>query len=143
MTESVTVVSVVPKKQGAKNGKAWTISSVTLEDGRVIDSFDAFKPGETTDVIVTPNANPQYADTMKRAKQAANDFVNHKNAETANKVLATNNEKDERITMLSCISSACNYYAQRGPANEAEVVEFAKKLFNLAIEPKGKDRLPF
>ena len=143
MTEQVTVVATAPKKQGVKNGKAWTISAVTLEDGRILDSFDAFKVGETAEVIITPNANPQYADTMKKAKQASTDWQNHKAAETGNKILATNNEKDERISMLSCISSACNYYAQRGQANETEVMEFAKKLFKLATEPKGLDKLPF
>lgn len=140
--ESVTIQSIVPKKTGAKNGKAWTISEVILTDGRKCDTFDSFVAGQTVDVDITPNANPQYNANLKKAKSAAQaNASNFKNAEVANKAIEANIAKDERISMLSCISSSCTYYAQRGQANEQQVIDFAKKLFDLAIKREGD--LPF
>lgn len=142
MSETVTILSIVPKKTGAKNGKPWTISEVTLEDGRKCDTFDSFTVGQTVEVDISKNANPQYNDNLKKAKSAGQASAgNFKNAEVANKAIEHNIAKDERISMLSCISSSCTYYAQRGQANEQQVMDFAKKLFDLAV--KRTDDLPF
>jgi hypothetical protein len=140
--EQVTIQSVTAKKTGAKNGKPWTISEVTTSDGRKFDTFDTFTAGESANVDITPNANPQYIPNIKRAKSAGQmNAGNFKNAEVANKAIEANIAKDERISMLSCISSACTYYAQRGQANEEQVISFAKKLFDVAV--KRVDDLPF
>jgi hypothetical protein len=140
--ETVTIQSVTPKKTGAKNGKPWTISEVIIADGRKFDSFDSFTVGESANVDITPNANTQYNANMKRAKSAGQaNAGTFKNAEVANKAIEANIAKDERISMLSCISSACTYYAQREQANEEKVIAFAKKLFDVAV--KRVDELPF
>lgn len=141
MKETINVVSVTPKKQGAKNGKAWTISEIATADGRTFDSFDFFTVGETVEVDVTPNANPAYNANIKKGSKKS-DWQNAKQAQVATQVLNNNNDKEQRITMLSCISSACNYYAQRGQVNEEQVIELAKKFFNLAMNNK-QDDLPF
>lgn len=139
--EQVTIQSIVPKKTGAKNGKPWTISEVTLLDGRKCDTFDTFTIGQTVDVDITPNANPQYNANLKKAKSAGQaNAGNFKNAEVANKAIEANIQKDERISMLSCISSASNFYQQR-QGTEEQVMAFAKKLFDLAT--KRVDDLPF
>lgn len=140
--ETITIKSSVPKKTGAKNGKPWTISEVTTIDGRKFDTFDSFTTGEAVEVEVTPNANPAY--NAKISKPKSSGQVNagtFKNAEAANKAIEFNKEKDERISMLSCISSACTYYAQREQASEDKVISFAKKLFDLAV--KRVDDMPF
>lgn len=139
--EHVTIQSLTPKKQGVgKTGKPWTITEFTLSDNRKVDSFDAFALGESADVEITPNADPRYNASMKRVKKQ-NDFVNQKNAETSQKILGNADLKDQRITMLSCISSACVFYQQRS-ANEDTVEQFAKKLFALALNHK-QDSMPF
>lgn len=139
--ETITIHSVTTKKTGAKNGKPWTISEVTTADGRKFDTFDTFKQGETVEVEVVPNANPQYNATIKKPKSSGQQNAgNFKNAEVANKAIDANIAKDERISMLSCISSACTYYAER-QSSEEQVMEFAKKLFGLAV--KRVDDLPF
>lgn len=140
--ETVTIQSIVAKKTGAKNGKPWTISEVTLSDGRKCDTFDSFTAGQSVDVDITPNANPQYNANLKKSKsQNQQNVANFRNAEVANKAIEANIAKDERISMLSCISSACTYYAQRGQSNEQQVMDFAKKLFDLAV--KRVDDMPF
>lgn len=140
--EQVTIQSIIPKKTGAKNGKPWTISEVTLADGRKCDTFDSFAIGQVADVDITPNANPQYNANLKKAKSASQaNASNFKNAEIANKAIDANIAKDERISMLSCISSACNFYAQRELGTEDKVILFAERLFQLAI--KRVDQLPF
>jgi hypothetical protein len=79
---------------------------------------------------------------MKRAKSAAQSNAGtFKNAEIANKAIEANIAKDERISMLSCISSACTYYAQREQGSEDKVIAFAKRLFETAV--KRVDDLPF
>lgn len=139
--ETVTIQSIVAKKTGAKNGKPWTISEVTLADGRKCDTFDSFTAGQTVDVDITPNANPQYNANLKKSKsQNQQNAASFRNAEVANKAIDANIQKDERISMLSCISSACNYYQQR-QGSEEQVLAFAKKLFELAV--KRVDDLPF
>lgn len=139
--ENVTIKSFTPKKQGVgKTGKPWTITEFTLSDNRKVDSFDAFALGESADVEIVANADPRYNSTMKRIKKQ-NDFVNQKNADTSQKVLANADIKDQRITMLSCISSACTFYQQR-EANEEIVIAFAHKLFSEALNHK-QDALPF
>lgn len=146
--ENVTIQSVIAKKTGAKNGKPWTISEVTLSDGRKVDSFDSFVNGETVDVEIIPNANPQYNATMKKAKSAGQAHAaNFKNAEVANKAIDYNNTKDLRITMLSCISSAATFYAERStslsgsPLKHSDILELASAFFNHATQEK--DTLPF
>lgn len=139
--ETITIQNIVAKKTGAKNGKPWTISEVTLLDGRVCDTFDTFAIGQSVDVDITPNANPQYNANLKKAKSAGQaNAGNFKNAEVANKAIDANIAKDERISMLSCISSAANFYQQR-EATEEKVLNFAKRLFDLAV--KRVDDLPF
>lgn len=139
--EQVTIQSVTAKKTGAKNGKPWTISEVVTTDGRKFDTFDTFTIGESASVDITPNANPQYNANLKRAKSASqSNAANFKNAEVANKAIEANIAKDERISMLSCISSACNFYQQR-EASEEKVIAFAERLFKVAI--KRTDDLPF
>lgn len=140
--ETITIQGVTTKKTGAKNGKPWTISEVTTIDGRRFDTFDSFTNGQVVDVEIKPNANPEYNANIKKVKSDAQTNAGlFKNAEIANKSLDANIAKDERISMLSCISSACTYYAQRGQANEQQVIDFAKKLFDLAV--KRVDDLPF
>lgn len=146
--ETVTITSVTAKKTGAKNGKPWTISEVTLSDGRKVDSFDSFVAGEEVSVEITPNANPQYNANMKKAKAAGQaNAATFRNAEVANKAIEANATKDKRITMLSCISSAANLYSQRtvdfngGTITVDTVCAAAKKFFALAMEEK--DDLPF
>lgn len=140
--ENVTIQSLTPKKQGiGKTGKPWTITEFTLSDGRKVDSFDAFALGESADVEIVPNADARYNATMKRVNQKKNDFLNQKNAEIGQKILANTDTKDQRITMLSCISSACTFYQQR-EADEGTVHNFAKSLFALAMNHK-QDQLPF
>lgn len=135
----ITIESVVPKKQGVgKTGKPWTISEVTA-GGVKYDTFDAFAVGETVEVDVEPNANPQYAAKIKKAK-ASNNYQNTKNAEVSNKILADNTDKEQRITMLSCLSTSASFYRERSTTEE-EMIAFAKKLFDVAWG--GKDRLPF
>jgi len=138
--ESVTIKSIVAKKTGAKNGKPWTISEVELTDGRKVDTFDTFAIGQTVDVDITANADIRYNDNMKKAKTAQQNASNFRNAEVANKAIDANIQKDERITMLSCISSSANFYQQR-EATEEKVMAFAQKLFNLAV--KRVDDMPF
>ena len=58
--EKVKIKSVKLKKEGTKNGKAWKIYEVQLEDGRTGDSFNEFKEGEECEIEVKPNSNPQY-----------------------------------------------------------------------------------
>lgn len=140
--ETITIQSVTAKKTGAKNGKPWTISEVTTTDGRKFDSFDTFKPGESVDVDVTPGAKPEYNSNIKKSKNTGqSNAATFKNAEAANKAIEANIAKDERISMLSCISSSCTYYAQREQASEEKVISFARKLFELAV--KRVDDLPF
>lgn len=140
--ETVTITAFAPKKQGVgKSGKPWTITEFTLSDGRKVDSFDAFAQGETAEVEITPNADIRYNDNMKRFKKKTDDFKNAANANVSQKILANADTKDQRITMLSCISSACTFYQQR-EANEATIESFAKKLFALALNHKEND-LPF
>jgi hypothetical protein len=139
--ETVTIQSVTAKKTGAKNGKPWTISEVIFADGRKVDTFDSFVIGETAQVEITPNANPQYNANMKRPKtQGQANAATFKNAEVANKAIEVNQQKDLRITRLSCASSACNYYQQRQGSHE-DVIILAQKLFEWAIAEK--DQLPF
>lgn len=147
--ENVTITGVTAKKTGAKNGKPWTISEVTLADGRSVDTFDNFTIGETVSVDITPNQNTQYNANMKRAKSAGQAHAsNFKNAEVANKAIDANKDKERRITMLSCISSACNLYAQRstnldgGNLKATDITELASQFFHLAFED-GSDKLPF
>ena len=64
--EKVKVKSVKVKKEGVKNGKAWKIYEVQLEDGRTGDSFNEFKEGEEVEIEIKPNANAQYAPNFKR-----------------------------------------------------------------------------
>jgi len=144
--ENVTIKSVTAKKTGAKNGKPWTISEVVLMDGRKVDTFDQFDEGESYDVVITQNA--QYSPNMKRAKSAGqSQAATFKNAEVANKAIDANNTKDLRITMLSCISSACTFYAERStslsgsPLKHSDILELASAFFNHAIQEK--DTLPF
>lgn len=146
--EKVTIQSVTAKKTGAKNGKPWVISEVTLSDGRKFDSFDTFINGETADVDIVPNPNPQYNASIKKAKSAGQaNASNFKNAEVANKAIEANITKEKRITMLSCISSAANLYAHRsadlngGTLTADTVCATAMKFFNLAM--KQEDDLPF
>lgn len=142
--ETITIQSVTTKKTGAKNGKPWTISEVTTTDGRKFDTFDSFVNGESASVDVTPSAKPEYNANIKKSKSAAQaNASTFKNAEIANKAIEANIAKDERISMLSCISSACTYYAQREMASEEKVIEFAKKLFDLAVHKNGSDILLF
>jgi len=138
--ETVQIKSIVAKKTGAKNGKPWTIFGVTLADGRELDTFDKFTEGESVQVEIIANANPQYNDTMKRPKSAQQNASNFRNAEVANKAIDFNIQKDERISMLSCISSSCTFYQQR-EADEDKVMTFAKRLFDLAVN--RTDVLPF
>lgn len=133
----VTIKKVTPKKQGVKNGRAWTISEVELEDGRTVDTFDSFKPGDSAEVEITENG--KYNPSMKRTKRQS-DYQDFKNADTASKVLSNESDKEQRITMLSCISSACNFYQQR-QGSEEMVMEFSKKLFSQAMAKN--DQLPF
>lgn len=142
------IQSVTAKKTGAKNGKPWVISEVTLSDGRKVDTFDTFVNGETAEVDIIPNANPQYNATMKKAKSGGQaQAATFKNAEVANKAIEANIAKEKRITMLSCISSAATLYAQRsadlnGGALTADTIcATAMKFFNLAM--KQEDDLPF
>lgn len=140
--ETITVQNIVAKKTGAKNGKPWTITEITTLDGRKFDSFDSFNIGETVEVEVTPNAkNPTYNANIRKPKSSGQaNAGNFKNAEVANKAIEANIQKDERISMLSCISSASNFYQQR-QGTEEQVIAFAKKLFDLAV--KRIDDLPF
>lgn len=140
--ENVTIQNIVAKKTGAKNGKPWTIFEVTTIDGRKFDSFDSFTIGEAAEVEVMPNAkNPAYNATIRKPKSSGQaNAGNFKNAETANKAIDANIAKDERISMLSCISSAANFYQQR-EGSEEKVMNFAKRLFDLAT--KRVDDLPF
>lgn len=140
--ETITIQSVTTKKTGAKNGKPWTISEVTTTDGRKFDTFDSFVNGESASVDITPSSKPEYNANIKKSKSAAQaNAATFKNAETANKAIEANIAKDERISMLSCISSSCTYYAQREQASEEKVIAFARKLFELAV--KRVDDLPF
>lgn len=139
--ETVTIQTVTPKKTGAKNGKPWVISECLLADGRKVDTFDSFAPGEVVEVTITPNAkDPSYNAQMKKAGKKQSDWQNLKNAEQANKALDNNNVKEQRITMLACQKSAAIFYQQR-QANEQTMMDFAKKLFDQAN--KGIDDLPF
>lgn len=148
--ENVTIQSVVAKKTGANNGRPWTISECVLSDGRKVDTFDSFTQGETASVEITPNTDPKYNANMKRPKsQGQQNAGNFANAQAANNAINFNKEKDERISMLSCISSAANVYAQRTVAldgarlTEQHIMDLAKKFFDLAVQPKGVDQLPF
>lgn len=135
----IQIVSVTPKKQGVKNGKAWTISEVETVEGNKYDTFDSFTEGEY-DVIVTPNENPKYNANIKKVK-GESVYQSQKQAQAVASVLDKNDDKEQRISMLSCINSSCNYYQQRN-GTEDQAIEFAKKLFKLAMEHKT-DTLPF
>lgn len=138
--ETITIQTITPKKQGvSKTGKPWTISELTAADGRKFDTFDAFAAGETIAVDIEPNPNPSYNAKVSKAK-ATNNYQNTKNAEVSSKILEANSVKEERITMLSCLSTAASFYRERA-IDEAGMIAFAEKLFKVAM--KEKDKLPF
>lgn len=135
----IQVVNVTPKKQGVKNGKAWTISEVETVEGEKYDTFDSFDVGEY-EVTVTPNENPKYNANIKKTK-GDSPYVAQKQAAVATKIIEKNDDKEQRITMLSCLSSACNYYQQR-QGTEDMVLTFAKRMFHEAMH-HGTDKVPF
>lgn len=136
----ITIATVTPKKQGtSKTGKPWTISEVTTPEGQTYDTFDVFAVGETVEVDITPNPNPAYNANIKKGK-GSNSYQNTKNAEVSNKILEANTAKEERITMLSCLSTAASFYRER-QADEEKMIAFAQKLFKVAMNQK--DDLPF
>lgn len=135
----IQVVSVTPKKQGVKNGKAWTISEVETVEGNKYDTFDSFDIGEY-EVTVTPNENPKYNANIKKVKQESA-YASQKQAATASKILDKQDDKEQRITMLSCLSSAANFYQQR-QGTEEQVIAFAKKMFHEAMT-HTTDKPPF
>lgn len=133
-----TIQHITQKKQGVgKNNKPWTIYEVMLADGRKADTFENFKVGEVVDVEIIENENPNYNPTLKRTNKK--NYVPPTNME-ASKIIEANNDKERRITMLSCISSASNYYAERQSSPE-DVKKLAEEFFELAW--KKKDELPF
>lgn len=135
----VTIQSVTPKKNGvSKTGKPWTISEVVTDQG-TFDTFDALAVGATIDVEIEKNPNPQYNDKLKKSG-GTNSYQNTKNAEVSNKILETNSVKEQRITMLSCLSTSASFYRERQTTEEG-MIEFAKKLFKVAMQEK--DQLPF
>ena len=135
----ITVATVTPKKQGVspKNNKPWTVSEIVSTDGQVYDTFDAFTVGETVEIDITPN--PPYNAKISKAR-GSNNYKNLKNAEVSNKILEQNTTKEERITMLSCLSTAASFYRER-QADEDKMIAFAEKLFKIAM--KEKNDLPF
>lgn len=138
--ETITIQAITPKKQGVgKTGKPWTISEIQTADGRTFDTFDAFAIGEQVTVDVEKNPNPAYNDKIKKSN-GSNGYQNTKNAEVASKILENNSVKEERITMLSCLSTAASFYRERQTTEEG-MIAFAEKLFKVAM--KEKDKLPF
>lgn len=135
----IQIVNVTPKKQGVKNGKAWTISEVETVEGNKFDTFDSFQPGEY-EVDLTPNPNPKYNANIKKTKGEST-YTSQKQAQAVSHVMNSNDTKEQRITMLSCLSSASNYYQQR-QGTEDQVIEFAKKMFHAAMT-HHMDNLPF
>ena len=134
----MTITSVTPKKQGvSKTGKPWTISEITDSNGMKYDTFDAFTVGETVELTIEPN--PPYNAKASRAK-GTNSYQNTKNAEVSNKILEQNTTKEERITMLSCLSTAASFYRER-QADEDKMIAFAQKLFKVAMQENNE--LPF
>ena len=129
--EKITVKTVTAKKQGVKNNKTWTLSEIITTDNRKFNTFDFMEANGSYDVTIEPASDPKYNATVKKAK-ADNNYVQTKQAEIVNKVLETGDKKEQRITMLSCISSACNYYQQRQGTIE-QVQDMAKQLFYLAM----------
>lgn len=138
--ETITIQSVTPKKQGiGKTGKPWTISEVTDSTGRKFDTFDALAAGETVSVDIEPNPNPAYNSKIKKSG-GSNNYTNTKNAEVSSKILEANQTKEERITMLSCLSTAASFYRERTTTEEG-MIAFAEKLFKVAM--KESNQLPF
>lgn len=127
----IQVVSVTPKKQGVKDGRAWTISEIETVEGNKYDTFDQFIAGQEYDVDVIPNKDPKYNSNVRKQKKQ-NDYTSAKQAQAVANVLNNKDDKEQRITMLSCISSACNFYQQR-QATEEMVIKFAKSLFHEAM----------
>ena len=138
--KTIQVVNVTAKKQGVKNGKTWTISEVETVEGTKYDTFDVFEAGNEYQVEVVANPNPKYNANIRKVKKDSG-YATTKQAATVAAVMDKNDDKEQRISMLSCISSACNYYQQR-QGDEEKVIEFSKKLFHLAMNHKT-DTLPF
>lgn len=137
--ETVTIANSTVKKTGAKNGKPWTISEVTLSDGRKVDTFETLAIGHAYEVEITPNAKPEYNANLRLSKSKQGNAASFKNAEAANNALSFNKDKDNRITWLACQKSAAIFY-QQSSATEEKVMAFAKRLYDQA---NGGDLLPF
>ena len=127
----IQIVNVTPKKQGVKDGRAWTISEIETVEGNKYDTFDQFAPLQEYGVDIIPNKDPKYNSTVRKQKKQ-NDYTSAKQAQAVASVLNNKDDKEQRITMLSCISSSANFYQQR-QGTEEQVIAFAKKLFHQAM----------
>ena len=65
---TIKIKSVVIKKQTEK----WTISEITTEDGKKLDTFDKVKEGDEVRGEITPNKNPDYNANFKLEKVGGN-----------------------------------------------------------------------
>ncbi len=66
MKIKVSTVSV--KKTGEKNGKTWTISTITTEDGNTYDTFDTLEVGKEYEGEAKPN--PPYTDNFSLTRKS-------------------------------------------------------------------------
>lgn len=136
----IQIVNVTPKKQGVKNGRAWTISEIETVEGNKYDTFESFFPNQEYDVEIIPNKDPKYNSNVRLLKKQG-DYTTAKQAQAVAQVLNNKDDKEQRITMLSCISSAANFYQQR-QGTEEMVIKFAKALFHEAMT-HTTDKPPF
>lgn len=141
MPTTIQVTAVSVKRTGTgKNGKPYTIREVTVSNGNKYDSFDEFEIGKEYQVDIKPNSDSRYSDSISKVR--GNDPV--KEAQRVEQTQHANERaeiKDQRITILSCISSASNFYQHR-QGTEQQVIAFARQLFAVAMNHK-QDDLPF
>lgn len=136
----ITVTQVTTKRQGVnKKNQPWTISELTTSDGKKYDTFDTFTHGEF-DVEIIAATKPGYNDTVKKPK-GQSQYQSNTQAAAVAQIHSNADDKDQRISMLSCLSTAAVFYQQR-QGTEQQVIDFAKKLFHEAMTHKFNE-LPF
>lgn len=141
MATKIMVTAVKTKKEGIGSRGAWKISEVTVSGGNRYDTFDAFEEGKEYEVDIVPNKDPKYADNIRHAKKGGDPVKEAVRAEQTQQAVAKAETKDQRITMLSCIGSAAQFYQHR-QGTEQQVIAFAKQLFSVAMSHQ-EDSLPF
>lgn len=109
----IKVKSLVVKKTGEKDGKPWTITAVTTDEGKTYDTFDTFKEGEEVEVEYKANANEKYNGNISRIKTSNGKFP------------AKDWNKQFKVTALEC---ACEVFSGAGVGQSTHIKQLANEL---------------